>query len=84
VQDTDNQEKNLAQDILEGKSDKEVEEIMLENSKIIATTIKDNFQSKYLFFDADTFLKKEVAKNTTDYELVYEDKDGGVFVYRIN
>lgn len=63
------------------KNEEDVKKTMVEHSNDIYPIIKEKFMSKYVFFDGDTTLKKELEENPEKYQLVYEDKPYGIFVY---
>ncbi len=67
----------------ENKNDDDIKKIMIKNSTEIAPVIKNKFGSEYIFFDGNSFFKKEVEKNSDNYRLVYEDRDGGIYIYKI-
>lgn len=69
--------------MLEGKSDKETGEIYIKNAKSILPVIKERFKSRYIFFDENTLLKKELDKDSEDYSLVYNDEENGVYIYKL-
>lgn len=75
--------KIMMEDMTKGKSEEEIEKIMVVNSKKIASVIKNKFQSQYIFFNGEPFLKKELEKNKDEFELAYEDKEYNIFIYRI-
>ena len=83
ILDKDGNGKETAQNMLQGKNDDETAKIMLANAKAIAPVIKNDFQSRYVFFDSDTFLRKELEKDSADYVLVYNNKEDGVYIYKI-
>jgi hypothetical protein len=72
-----------AKGIFDGKGEEDAKTIMLKNAHDIALTVKNIFKSEYIFFDQDTFLRRELDKDSDEYELAYQDKAGGIFVYKV-
>lgn len=75
--------KDKLEELLKNKDTSVIENGALANAKEIAPIIKEKFKSKYVFFNQETFLKKELAKDTEDYEAAYSDAEGGIYIYRI-
>ena len=83
VNDEEDYGKNNLNENTKDKSEDEIRVFMVKNSSEISSIIKNRFQSRYIFFDGESFFKKEVAEDKNNYNLAYEDKDGGISIYEI-
>jgi hypothetical protein len=75
--------KEQMEDMTKGKNENELSVYMIKNSKEIANIIKTEFDSRYVFFDGNTFLRKELEKNSDDFDQVYKDEESGIYIYKI-
>lgn len=76
-------ETEAAQKGIADKREDELKAIMIKNAKSIVPVIKNTFRSQYVFFDSDTYLRKELESDPEDYSLIYGGKDSGVYIYKI-
>ena len=70
-----------SQDEFADKSETEKEKVMIQRSNDIYPVIKEKFMTKYVFFDRNNLLRNEFEKNPEKYQLAYEDKSSGIFIY---
>jgi len=75
--------KDKLNELLKNKDTSVIENGAMANAKEIAPIIKERFKSRYVFFNQETFLKKEMDKDKEDYEAAYSDVEGGIYIYRI-
>lgn len=61
----------------------EVRQEMARTAESIAPIIKNIFQSRYVFFDKNTLLRREVEEDKTDFELKFSDKGTGIYIYHV-
>jgi len=74
-----------AKNMFTDKTEEERISIQLKNSQEIAETIKNKFFSDYIFVDSLTggVLRAELEKDKAHFDLAYEDKEGGINIYKI-